>query len=198
MFSGIVEEVGRVESSGSGELKIAAKAVLEGTRLGDSIAVNGACLTVTRLTAKAFSVNVIPETLRRTDLGKAVKGVPVNLERALAYGARVGGHLVQGHVDRTGAIARIDPDGDAIVLRITIPRTLSPFIIEKGFIAVDGVSLTIVGCGTTWFSVTLIPYTRKHTVLGTKAVGDSVNLEVDMMAKYAQRLLGSIIGQRPE
>lgn len=188
MFSGIVEELGHLRSFQNGTLQISAKQVLKGTKLGDSISVNGACLTVTKRTARDFSVNVVPETLRRTNLGKLAVGAPVNLERTMAYGDRVGGHLVQGHVDSTATITSIKPDGDAVMLRFKLPVRLARYIVEKGFIAVDGASLTVVACGPTWFTVTLIPFTRAHTVLGSKGVGDEVNVEVDMMAKYAERL----------
>lgn len=191
MFSGIVEELGHLRSFQDGVLQISAKKVLKGTKLGDSIAVNGACLTVTKLTARDFCVNVVPETLRRTNLGQLAVGSPVNLERAMAYGDRVGGHLVQGHVDGTAPITSIKPDGDAVMLRFRLPARLARYVVEKGFITVDGASLTVVGCGPTWFTVTLIPFTRAHTVLGSKSVGDQVNLEVDMLAKYAERLAQS-------
>ncbi|MCI0769730.1 MAG: riboflavin synthase, partial [Chloroflexi bacterium] len=136
-----------------------------------------------------FAVDVVPETLRRTNLGELGPGDPVNLERALAFGDRVGGHLVQGHVDEAGRITAIDPDGDALMVRFQAQATLMQYVVEKGFVAVDGVSLTVVECGVDWFTVTLIPVTRANTVLGSKKVGDRVNLESDILAKYVRRQL---------
>ena len=188
MFTGIVEEVGRAASAPNGELFIHAAAVLEGTKLGDSIAVNGACLTVTRLEPNGFTVDLAPETLRRTNLGALTAGAAVNLERSLAFGGRVGGHLVQGHVDGVATIERITPEGNASMVRFQLPGKLARYVTEKGFIAVEGVSLTVVGAGDDWFSVTLIPFTGEHTNLGAKAAGDTVNIEVDILAKYVERL----------
>ena len=188
MFTGIVEEVGRAASAPNGELFIHAAAVLEGTKLGDSIAVNGACLTVTRLEPDGFAVDLAPETLRRTNLGALTAGAAVNLERSLAFGGRVGGHLVQGHVDGVATIERITPEGNASIVRFQLPGKLARYVTEKGFIAVEGVSLTVVGAGDDWFSVTLIPFTAEHTNLGAKAAGDTVNIEADILAKYVERL----------
>ena len=189
MFTGIVEEVGKVVEAKPGRLRIGAKTILKGTRLGDSIAVNGACLTVAALTPDSFSVDVVPETLRRTNLGELQRGGNVNLERSLQYGGRIGGHLVQGHVDATGRIVSITPDGDAVLVRFKTAFSLMRYVVEKGFVAVDGVSLTVVGCGKDWFTVTLIPVTRTATVLGAKKAGDRVNLEADQIAKYVERLM---------
>ena len=188
MFTGIVEEVGRAASAPNGELFIHAAAVLEGTKLGDSIAVNGACLTVTRLGPDGFAVDLAPETLRRTNLGALTAGAAVNLERSLEFGGRVGGHLVQGHVDGVAHIERITPEGNASIVRFQLPGKLARYVTEKGFIAVEGVSLTVVGAGDDWFSVTLIPFTGEHTNLGAKTPGDPVNIEVDILAKYVERL----------
>ncbi len=188
MFTGIVEEVGRAASAPNGELFIHAATVLEGTKLGDSIAVNGACLTVTRLGLDGFAVDLAPETLRRTNLGALTGGAAVNLERSLEFGGRVGGHLVQGHVDGVATIERITPEGNASIVRFQLPGKLARYVTEKGFIAVEGVSLTVVGAGDDWFSVTLIPFTGEHTNLGTKTPGDPVNIEVDILAKYVERL----------
>ena len=188
MFTGIVEEVGRAASAPNGELFIHAAAVLEGTKLGDSIAVNGACLTATRLEPDGFAVDLAPETLRRTNLGALTAGAAVNLERSLEFGGRVGGHLVQGHVDGVATIERITPEGNASMVRFQLPGKLARYVTEKGFIAVEGVSLTVVGAGDDWFSVTLIPFTGEHTNLGAKAAGDPVNIEVDILAKYVERL----------
>ena len=188
MFTGIVEEVGRAAGAPEGELFVNAAAVLEGTKLGDSIAVNGTCLTVTRLEPEGFAVDLAPETLRRTNLGALTTGAAVNLERSLAFGGRVGGHLVQGHVDGVAAIDSIEPEGNASMVRFRLPQNLARYVTEKGFIAVDGVSLTVVGAGDDWFSITLIPFTAEHTNLGAKGAGDPVNIEVDILAKYVERL----------
>lgn len=188
MFTGIVEEVGRAAGVPEGELFVNAAAVLEGTKLGDSIAVNGTCLTVTRLEPEGFAVDLAPETLRRTNLGALTAGAAVNLERSLAFGGRVGGHLVQGHVDGVAAIDSIEPEGNASMVRFRLPENLARYVTEKGFVAVDGVSLTVVGVGDDWFSITLIPFTAEHTNLGAKGAGDPVNIEVDILAKYVERL----------
>ncbi len=187
MFTGIVEEVGIVKSIGSGKLTIAASTVLDGTRLGDSIAVNGACLTITAMTSSSFSVDVMPETLRRTNLGRLHPGSSVNLERSLMVGGRVGGHLVQGHVDATGTVISLVPEGGAVVARFAAPPEILRYVVEKGFIAVDGASLTVVGYDKSSFSVSLVGYTLKNTVLGGKKAGDHVNLEVDIIAKYVEK-----------
>jgi riboflavin synthase len=188
LFTGIVEEVGTVKSVGSGKLTVSASAVLEGTRLGDSVAVNGTCLTVSALDAGSFSVDVMPETLKRTNLGHLHLGSSVNLERALMVGGRVGGHLVQGHVDATGTVASLVSEGKAVIARFAAPPEVLRYVVEKGFIAVDGVSLTVVGYDKSSFSVSLVGYTLKSTVLGSRKVGDQVNLEVDIIAKYVEKL----------
>ena len=187
MFTGIIEEVGTVKSITSGKLTVSASVVLEGTRLGDSLAVNGACLTVTALDSTSFSVDVMPETLRRTNLGRLPPGSKVTLERALMVGGRVGGHLVQGHVDATGKVVSLVPEGGAILARFAAPPEVLRYVAEKGFIAVDGVSLTVVGCDKTSFSVSLVGFTLKNTILGSRKAGDQVNLEVDIMAKYVEK-----------
>ncbi len=188
MFTGIVEEVGTVKSIGSGKLAVSASVVLQGTRLGDSIAVNGTCLTVSALDSASFSVDVMPETLKRTNLGQLRTGSSVNLERALMVGGRVGGHLVQGHVDATGMVASLLPEGKAVVARFSAPPEVLRYVVEKGFIAVDGVSLTVVGYDKISFSVSLVGYTLESTVLGSRKVRDQVNLEVDIIAKYVEKL----------
>ena len=180
--------MGRVEAMKNGDLRVGAKTALKGTKLGDSISVNGACLTVTRLAKGSFTVHVVPETLRRTDLGALKTGDTVNLERALASGQRMGGHMVQGHVDGTGHVASVKREKNALLVRFTAPKKILRYVVEKGFIAIDGVSLTIVGEDAKGFTVTLIPFTRTHTALGAKQSGDTVNLEIDIMAKYAERL----------
>lgn len=188
MFTGIVEEVGAVKSVGSGKLAVSASAMLEGTRLGDSMAINGACLTVSALDATSFSVDVMPETLKRTNLGQLRPGSRVNLERALLVGGRVGGHLVQGHVDATGTVASLLPEGKAVIARFSAPAEILRYVVDKGFIAVDGVSLTVIAYDRSSFSVSLVGYTLSNTVLGSRKVGDQVNLEVDIMAKYVEKL----------
>ncbi|MCL0094809.1 riboflavin synthase [Dehalococcoidales bacterium] len=188
MFTGIIEEVGRVNSVKSGNLVIAASSVLHGIQLGGSMAVNGVCLTIINFNPSSFSVDIMPETLKRTNLGLLRVGDKVNLERPLALGGRLGGHLVQGHVDDTGRIASIIRDGGAILIKLeTVPEVMR-YIVEKGFIAVDGVSLTVVTKDTSSFQVSIVDYTQKHTNLGSRRVGDLVNLEVDIIAKYVEQL----------
>jgi riboflavin synthase len=188
VFTGIVEEVGRVTSVRSGNLVIAAGDVLEGVELGGSIAVNGVCLTIISLDAGLFSVDVMPETLRRTNLSRLHTGDRVNLERPLILGGRLGGHLVQGHIDDTGRVLSSVWDGGAVIISVEAPPGVSRYVVEKGFITVDGVSLTIVTKDRNSFQVSVVDYTRKHTVLGSRQVGDLVNLEVDIIAKYVEQL----------
>jgi len=190
MFTGIVEEVGTVKSAGAGRLAVAARKVLEDIKLGDSVAVNGVCLTVVEMTSESFSVDVMPETLRRTNLGSLKAGDRVNLERPLAVGGRFGGHFVQGHIDGTSRVVSVTPERDAILLRFEAPPEIMRYIVEKGFIAVDGVSLTVVECSSTVFGVSLVDYTQRNSILGGKRTGDMVNLEVDIIAKYVERLRG--------
>ena len=188
MFTGIVEEVGRLISAQSGKLVISASDILRGIELGGSIAVNGICLTITNFNTSSFSVDIMPETLKRTNLGLLSAGDEVNLERPLALGGRLGGHLVQGHVDDTARVASVSWDGEAILIRFETPPEIMRYIVEKGFIAVDGVSLTVVAEDTSSFQVSVVDYTRKHTTLGSRRVGDLVNLEVDIIAKYVEQL----------
>ena len=188
MFTGIVEEVGIVRSSVRGGLTIAARTVMPTLQVGGSISVNGACLTVTVLKPDAFTVDVVPETRRRTNLGSLRPGDSVNLERPLRADGRMDGHIVQGHVDQTGTIAEISADGEALLIRFYAPQQIMRYIVAKGFVAVDGVSLTVVHCDDDGFSVTVIPHTRDHTVFGSRTVGDAVNVEVDILAKYVERL----------
>jgi riboflavin synthase len=192
MFSGIVEEIGTVlawRCDGSDALRIGASQVLDGTRLGDSIAVEGACLTVTALGADWFEVGLAPETLRRTNLGERQVGDGLNLERAVAVGQRLGGHYAQGHVDGTGQILDQTPEGSSLVLTFSLPAGLERYVVEKGFIAVDGISLTITSVQAGRFSVALVEYTQAAVTLPAKAVGATVNLEVDVLAKYVERLM---------
>jgi len=184
MFTGIIEEVGSVASVPAGKLVIAASQVLKGMQLGGSIAVNGACQTVIDFDSRSFSVEVMPETLRKTNLGLLRTGDRVNLERPLVLGGEVGGHLVQGHVDDTGRIASVAREGEAILMRFEASTEVMRFIVPKGFIAVDGTSLTVVDKDTTSFQVSIVGYTREHTTLADKKIGDAVNLEVDIIGKY--------------
>ena len=188
MFTGIVEEVGRVTSAPPGKLVIAASQVLQRMELGGSIAVNGVCLTITNFNTNSFSVDVMPETLQRTNLGLLRTGDGVNLERPLALGGELGGHLVQGHIDDTGKVTSIIRGGEATIIRFEAPSEVMRYIVEKGFIAVDGISLTVVAKDTGSFQVSVVDYTRKHTALGNQRVGDPVNLEVDIIAKYVEQL----------
>ena len=188
MFTGIVEELGRIRAVGKGQLTVAAQKALDGTEPGDSIAVNGACLTVIAVGDGTFSVEVVPETLRRTNLGNLHLGETVNLERALAVGGRLGGHFVQGHVDGTGRILSMTPEGESVLMKISASSEVMHYLVEKGFIAVDGVSLTIIERDATSFSVSLVTFTRQNTTLGGRRLGDPVNLEVDIIAKYVERL----------
>jgi len=188
MFTGIVEEIGKVRVASAGQLTLYAQKVLGETKLGDSVAVNGVCLTVTALSTDSFSVDVMPETLRRTNLGTLLPGDEVNLERPLAVGGRFGGHFVQGHIDGVGRLLSVAPEGEALLLQFEAVREIMRYIVEKGFIAVDGVSLTVVQYKSDSFNVSLVGYTRENTILGSRRLGDMVNLEVDIIAKYVARL----------
>jgi len=188
VFTGIVEEVGKIASAQAGSLVIAASDVLTGLERGGSIAVNGACLTVTDFNRNSFSADVMPETLKRTNLGLLKAGDSVNLERPMTLGGQLGGHLVQGHVDDTGKVASVVWDGETMLLRFEAPLEVMRFTVPKGYIAVDGVSLTITDKDTGSFWVSIVEYTQKHTTLGSKQVGDPVNLEVDIIAKYVEQL----------
>ena len=187
MFTGIVEEIGKVSSARPGNMVISASKVLQGMELGSSIAVNGACLTVTSFGDKSLSVDIMPETLNLTNLGWLGVGDEVNLERALTLEKQIGGHLVQGHIDDTGRVTSVARDGEAVIVRIQAPSQVMLYIVKKGFIAVDGVSLTVVDNDASSFLVSIVGYTREHTTLGSKKVGDLVNLEVDIIAKYVER-----------
>lgn len=193
MFTGIVEEIGTVqaleERNGGVYLRVTARTVLEDLRVGDSIAVNGVCLTVTERDATSFTVGLAPETLRRTDLGDRRPGEGVNLERAVAAGGRFGGHYVQGHVDATGEIVAVRPEGDSLWMTFRAPPQLGRYLVEKGFVAVDGISLTITERRDDTFSVALIAHTQRAVTLARKRPGDRVNLEVDVIAKYVESLL---------
>ena len=198
MFTGIVEEVGtlvvREDQSDAAVLRIRADRVLQDVALGDSIAVNGVCLTVTDVTDGVWSTDVMAETLSRSSLGSVTAGAPVNLERAVTPHTRLGGHLMQGHVDGIGVILGRIPGEHWEVVRIALPIDLARYVVEKGSIAVDGVSLTVSAVSPAdipepWFEVSLIPTTLRETTLGARTSGEPVNLEVDVIAKYVERLL---------
>lgn len=193
MFTGIVEEIGVVRSLVGGQsstvLTVDAVTVLEQVRLGDSIAINGACLTVTGFSARSLTADVMPETLHKTNLGSLQTGDRVNLERALALGGRLGGHLVTGHVDGTGVITGLQSRGIATEIRVMLPPELQQFMVPQGSVALDGVSLTIAAIETGTLMVGLIPHTKETTTLGGKRVGDLVNIETDLLGKYVSRLL---------
>jgi riboflavin synthase len=188
MFSGIVEEMGTVRAFDGVRLEIRARKALGNLTVSDSIAIAGTCLTVVARGRGSFVVEVIPETLARTNLGRLTPGDHVNLERSLRYGARIGGHLVQGHVDGLATIASAVSDGNSVRIAFKAPPPIMKFVVEKGFVALDGVSLTVVGRNSTGFSVALIPHTRKITTFGEKRPGDAINVEVDMTAKYVQQI----------
>ena len=189
MFTGIVEEVGIVSKITNNGMTVKALRVLSDVKLGDSIAVNGTCLTAVSFSNSEFSVDLSPETMRRTSLSQLTEGSRVNLERALSASDRMGGHIVQGHVDATGRITSIKPDGDSIIFRVRVPKHLDKYIVEKGFIAVDGISLTVVKRGASSFTLAVIPYTLENTNLAVLSEGDWVNLEADILAKYVESLL---------
>ena len=188
MFSGIVEEVGKVESYDGRRLTVSGNKALAGLKVSDSILVSGACLTVIERNEASFTVETMGETVGRTGLGEIRAGDDVNLERSLSYGDRVGGHLVQGHVDCTGRISAITPDGISTRVCVDAPANIMRYVVEKGFIAVDGISLTVVDRCNTGFSVAIIPYTKDNTALRSRKVGDRVNLEADITAKYLEQL----------
>ena len=194
MFTGIIEEVGHVKSLHRGAksftLEVEAEKVLEETLVGDSIATNGVCLTVTSLTGHGFTADVMPETVSRTALGELVSGSPVNLERALSLQTRLGGHIVSGHIDGTGRIADRRQDDTALWLTIECDSKLLRYIIEKGSVTLQGVSLTVARVDAHSFAVSLIPHTQAATTLHQAKVGDLVNIENDIIAKYVEKLLG--------
>ena len=188
MFTGIIKEIGRVISAQSGSLVIVAGDILRKLEPGGSISVNGVCLTITSFNTEVFSVDIMPETVERTNLGLLSTGDKVNLELPLSMGGQLGGHLVQGHVDATGRVTSVSGQGEARIVMFEAPLEVMRYIVEKGFIAVDGVSLTVVTKDTSSFQVSVVDYTWRHTVLGDRQVGDPVNLEVDIIAKYVEQL----------
>ena len=197
MFSGIVEEVGRVESYDGRRLTISGNKALVDLNVSDSILVSGACLTVVEKNDASFTVETVPETVDKTSLDAINAGDGVNLERSLSYGDRVGGHLVQGHVDCTGRISSMAPDGNSTRVSVDAPANIMKYVVEKGFIALDGISLTIVDRWDSGFSVAIIPYTKENTTLRSRKLGDSVNLEADITAKYLEQLAAGYLEANP-
>lgn len=194
MFTGIVEEIGRVRQVAADALAVRASVVLEGVKLGDSIAVNGVCLTVVAFGAGEFSVGLMPETLRQSNLGALNVGDRVNLERALAVGSRLGGHFVQGHVDGQARLVSIRPEKDALLVWFEAPPEIMRYVVPKGFVAVDGTSLTVIGVGEGSFGVSLVGFTQENVILPGKRPGYLANVEVDILGKYVEKF---VAGQGP-
>ena len=200
MFTGIVETIGTVVdvAPGPAGARIAIAHDFDGgLRVGDSVSVSGCCVTVTELGERRFTADLMGETLRRTALGGLTAGDPVNLERALAADGRFGGHVVQGHVDGVGTVTECTPHDAWTVMAVAVPEHLSPYLVEKGSVTVEGVSLTVASLEPGRFCVALIPHTLESTTFGTKVPGDPVNIEVDVLAKYVERLLGLAPAQEP-
>lgn len=193
MFTGLVEELGKVKTVARGvksvRLTVEASKVLEDVKLGDSIAVNGTCLTVVEYNENCFTADVMPETVDRTALANLKNGTRVNLERTLSIGDRFGGHIVSGHIDGIGSILAKDNNDNAIIVKIEASSEVMRYIVKKGSIAIDGISLTVVDYGESWFTVSLIPHSAAVTTLGFKKPGDVVNLETDIIGKYVEKLL---------
>ncbi len=193
MFTGIIEELGTIKDIGiagnSGTISIKASRVLENTRIGDSIAVNGVCLTVTHISSDGFSADVMPETIKRTSFDKSARGDKVNLERAMAADGRFGGHIVSGHIDGVGTIREYKNDGNAVWVTVSASPSILHYIVEKGSIAIDGISLTVAHVDENCFKVSIIPHTGDETTLLKKRAGDPVNLETDIIGKYVEKLL---------
>lgn len=193
MFTGIIEDVGTVKGIQRGAksviLTISSAKIVEGVRIGDSIAVNGICLTATTVSGDAFTADVMPETMKRTSLGELKPGSSVNLERAMPADGRFGGHIVSGHIDGTGVIKDITREDNAVWYTIGADSTILKYIVEKGSIAIDGISLTVAYVDDNVFKVSIIPHTLKETILGMKKIGDKVNLENDIIGKYVEKLL---------
>ncbi|MCH8088745.1 MAG: riboflavin synthase [Chloroflexi bacterium] len=189
MFTGIVEEVGRATLVEEGRFSFASRHALQELAIGDSISVNGACLTITSIDEEVFSVDVMPETLRRTNLVDLKVGDPVNLEKPLTLSSRLGGHIMQGHVDGRGRVLSVTPEGDAMIMEIEAPTDLMRYIVAKGFIGVDGASLTVMDRREETFTVSLVSYTWENTTLRKRNPNDWVNLEVDILAKYVEQLI---------
>jgi riboflavin synthase len=193
LFTGLVEEAGTVSGivveGQTAKLSISAPLVSDGAMIGDSIAINGCCLTVTAMAGETLSFEAVPETMARTNLGRLTAGDRVNLERPLQVGARLGGHFVQGHIDGVGVVHSVTPEQNAVVIEVEVPEPLRRYIVEKGSIAVDGVSLTVANMGSASFTVWIIPHTRTVTNLGDLHPGDRVNLECDLIARHIERLI---------
>lgn len=193
MFTGIIEEMGTIagiqRGAKSAVLTIQAKKVFEDIHIGDSIALNGVCLTVTSFSGDTYTADVMNETLKRSSLGSLAIGSPVNLERAMAANGRFGGHIVSGHIDGTGTIKKVEKDDNAIWYTIAAPESLMKYIVEKGSIAIDGISLTVAKRSDVDFAISMIPHTAKETVLSQKKPGDIVNLENDIVGKYIEQLM---------
>jgi riboflavin synthase len=189
MFTGIIEEVGTVKETERGRLVIGCQKILRGTNLGDSIAINGVDLTVAQMEEDSFLANVMPETYRRSNLGELRPGDPVNLERALQVGERLSGHIVRGVVEATGSLLSLTPEEDAVIARYAAPPQILRYVVVKGPIAIDGVSLTVIAKDETSFSVSLVRYTLENTNLTRRQSGDAVNLESDIIARYVEQLL---------
>lgn len=201
MFTGLVEELGKVKAIARGvksvRLTVEAKKVTGDVAMGDSIAVNGTCLTVVEYTEKWFTADVMPETVDSTVLASLKIGDTVNLERTLRVGDRFGGHIVSGHIDGVGSISKKEANDNAIIIKITAGPEVMRYIVKKGSIAIDGVSLTVVDYDSDWFTVSLIPHSAAMTTLGFKKMGDAVNLEADVIGKYVEKLLGIPSSQTP-
>ena len=200
MFTGIIEETGKIESVANGNksaiITIIADKVLKGTKIGDSIAVNGVCLTVTSISGNKFTADIMAETIRRSSLGTLKHGSKVNLERAMAADGRFGGHIVSGHIDGTGVIRSLEREDNAVWVEIETPDKLLKYIVEKGSIAIDGISLTVAKLTDDSFSVSVIPHTGEETTLLAKKPGDIVNLENDIVGKYVERLMNFNTSQK--
>ena len=189
LFTGIIEEVGQIREMRGGVIRVAAQKVLSDVQVGDSIAVNGTCLTVTDFTREEFLADLVPETIRRTSFAELGSGSPVNLERAVLPTTRMGGHFVSGHIDGTGKILSLTGEGNALLMKVQAGPEILRGIVEKGSVALDGISLTVAEVTDTDFTVSLIPHTREVTNLGSKKAGSLLNIETDMLGKYVERLL---------
>jgi riboflavin synthase len=189
VFTGIVEEVGRIAFIGHGKLTVSAGLVLQGTGLGGSIAVNGICLTVTEITADSFSIAIMDETMRRTNLGLSSVGDKVNLERPLTLNKAIGGHLVQGHIDATGKIISLTHKSGSTLIKVESPASVMRYVVEKGFIALNGISLTVTERQSNSFTVSIVDFTLQNTILSEVRIGDIVNLEVDIISKYIEQFV---------
>lgn len=191
MFTGLVESIGTIAAlqQTGGKLRVSVRTDLDGVKVGDSIAIDGCCLTVTELASGIFAFDAADETLRRTTLGARRVGDPVHVERAMRADGRFDGHIVQGHIDGTGALKASRADGDALWLTFSVPKALSRYMVEKGGLAIDGVSLTLTAVSDEECAIMLIPHSQQKTHLAKKKIGDAVNLEVDVLAKYVERLM---------